>query len=155
NIGRSIARRVLAAGMKVIGYDPAVDRSSNADPITFRDWPDGIELADFLVLACALTATNVHMVDGRVLARAKRGLRVVNISRGRLIDEPALVQALESGRVHSVALDVFETEPLTASSRLRTFERCIFGSHNGSNTDEAVRRASELSVEILSGFLKI
>ena len=93
------------------------------------------------------------MVNAAVLARAKAGLRVVNVARGPLIDEVALTEALRSGRVHSAALEVMEDEPLPAGSPLRAFERCIFGSHNSSNTVDAVVRASERAIELLFGML--
>ena len=93
------------------------------------------------------------MVNAEVLARCKPGLRVVNVARGPLIDEAALIAALQSGHVHSAALDVFETEPLPADSPLRAMERCVFGSHNGSNTVDAVIRASEAAIEKLRDFI--
>jgi D-3-phosphoglycerate dehydrogenase len=93
------------------------------------------------------------MLDAQALAQAKAGVRVVNVARGPLVDEPALVEALASGRVHSAALDVFEQEPLPPDSPLRGNPRCLFGSHNGSNTEDAVRRASERAIELLFGLL--
>ena len=93
------------------------------------------------------------MIDHDVLSKTKPGVRIVNVARGRLIDEDALVEALASGLVHSAALDVFETEPLPMRSRLREFERCVFGSHNGSNTIEAVQQASDRAIELLDTFL--
>ena len=74
---------------------------------------------------------------------------MVNTARGPLIDEPALVRALESGQVAGAALDVFEDEPLPASSPLRRFEGVILGAHNSSNTAEASRRVSDLAVRNL------
>jgi D-3-phosphoglycerate dehydrogenase len=153
NIGRSIAHRLLAAGMQVVAYDPQYRKAEGLESVLPRTWPDGIEQADFVVLACSLTAETVHMVDRHVLARAKSGLRIVNVARGKLVDELALIEALESGHVHSVALDVFEEEPLPVGSKLRRFDRCVFGSHNSSNTVEAVRQASEHAIGILSKFL--
>jgi D-3-phosphoglycerate dehydrogenase / 2-oxoglutarate reductase len=68
----------------------------------------------------------------------------------------ALVDALASGRLRAVALDVFEEEPLAADSPLRNFEQCVFGSHNGSNTREGVLRASALAVDhLLEGLVRV
>jgi D-3-phosphoglycerate dehydrogenase len=111
--------------------------------------------ADFIVLTCALTRENHHMLNGSVLAGASRGVRVVNVARGPLIDEAALVAALRSGQVGAAALDVFEEEPLPSESPLRQFEQCVLGSHNGSNTVDGVRRASERAMELLFGFLGV
>ena len=82
-------------------------------------------------------------------------MRVVNVARGGLIDEMALVAAIESGQVSAAALDVFEDEPLPIQSPLRRFEQCILGSHNGSNTSDAVRRASNRAIDLLFGFLGV
>jgi D-3-phosphoglycerate dehydrogenase len=93
------------------------------------------------------------MVNAEVFANAKQGVRVVNVSRGPVIDEAALEEALKTGKVYSAALDVFEVEPLPKDSYLRTHPRCIFGSHNASNTADAVVRTSEIAIEKLMGFL--
>jgi D-3-phosphoglycerate dehydrogenase len=153
DVGRSIARRLLAANMRVIAYDPGFAPVTGLI-VEHRAWPDGFERADFLVLCCALTLDNVHMIDRSVLAAAKPGLRVVNVARGKLIDEAALSEGLDCGCVHSAALDVFEEEPLPQDSPLRAHAKCVFGSHNGSNTVEAVLRASERAIEILHGYLQ-
>jgi D-3-phosphoglycerate dehydrogenase len=82
----------------------------------------------------------------------RRGVWVINTSRGPLINEAALIQALESGQVGAAALDVFEVEPLPAGSPLRRLDRVILGSHNGSNTAEAGARTSERAIDnLISG----
>ena len=91
-------------------------------------------------------------MNAAALARAKPGVRVVNVGRGPVIDERALEAALESGQVYSAALDVFEVEPLPMDSYLRTHPRCVFGSHNASNTADAVVRTSEIAVGKLAKF---
>jgi len=151
DIGRNVARRVAAADMRVIAYDPALN--GPVDGVEVAEWPERIEEADFMVFTCALTPRNRHMLDAGVLACAKRGVRIVNVARGPLIDEAALVAALASGHVRSAALDVFEVEPMPADSPLRAHEQCIFGSHNGSNTVDAVRRTSERAIGLMAGFL--
>src|SRR5206468_3580903 len=114
-----------------------------------------VEEADFIVVTCALTPSSRHMVNAAALARAKQGVRVVNVGRGPVIDEPALASALQDGKVYSAALDVFEVEPLPGDSPLRQHPRCVFGSHNASNTADAVVRTSEIAIEKLAGFLGV
>ena len=153
DIGFQILRRLDVLGCEVIVYDPYVDPEKisgfNARRMEFSK---GIEECDFIVLACALTPENRHMLNDGVLSACKRGVRVINVSRGPLIEQRALVAHLESGQVAGAALDVFETEPLD-DKQLRSFENCIFGSHNGSNTEEAVFRTSIIAIEKLCGGL--
>jgi D-3-phosphoglycerate dehydrogenase len=79
----------------------------------------------------------------------KHGVFIINTSRGGLIDETALADAIQNGIVDGAALDVFEHEPLPDNSRLRTFDSCIFGSHNSSNTKESVDRVNEFAINNL------
>lgn len=155
DIGKATARRALAADMKVIAYDPIARPSGETHAVEVATWPERIEECDFLVLTCSLNQANRHMLNRGMFARAKKGVRIVNVARGALISERDLIEALEDGTVHSAALDVFETEPLPIASPLRKFERCILGSHNGSNTADAVMRTSERAVGLLFGFLEV
>lgn len=152
DIGRNTCRRLQALGMTVLAYDPGVDGDAGIAGLDRARWPEAVESLDFLIFTCALNSRNFHMLDAQVLARCKPGIRVVNVARGPLIEEAALIAALQSGQVHSAALDVFEAEPLPADSPLRGMERCIFGSHNGSNTVDAVIRASHEAIQLLSEF---
>lgn len=154
DIGRNLARRALAADMKIVAYDPFY-QGPLPEGIQRATWPERVEEADFLAFTCALTKANTHMLDAGVLARCADGVRVVNVARGPLIDEPALIAALQSGKVHSVALDVFEVEPLPAASPLRSHPATIFGSHNGSNTVDGVVRCSNFAIETLLGYLGV
>lgn len=155
DIGKNIARRAVAADMKVIVYDPAVLNGDTAEGCEAEIWPNRLGACDFIVLACSLNKDNRHMLNAETLNIAKNGVRIVNVARGPLIDETALIEALRSGKVHSAALDVMEVEPLPMNSPLRGFDRCIFGSHNGSNTIEAVQAASERSMKLLFEMLGI
>ncbi len=154
DIGRNLARRALAADMKIVAYDPFY-AGPLADGIERAAWPERINEADFLAFTCALTASNRHMLNAATLALARPGVRLVNVARGPLIDEAALFAALQSGQVHSAALDVFEVEPLPAESPLRGLPQTIFGSHNGSNSADAVRRCSHFAIDKLLGYLKV
>ncbi|HJV25559.1 MAG TPA: phosphoglycerate dehydrogenase [Aromatoleum sp.] len=155
DIGKNTARRLLAADMRVIAYDPFAQPVPELAAVEMATWPQRVEEADFIVVNCALTASSRHMVNADVLARAKQGVRIVNVGRGPVIDEPALVAALQSGKVYSAALDVFEEEPLPMDSYLRTHPRCVFGSHNASNTADAVARTSEIAITKLMDFLGV
>lgn len=154
DIGRQTARRLLASDMKVVAYDPAY-APDPALPVESAAWPERLDEADFVVFTAPLNAGTRYMFNETTLERLKPGVRVVNVGRGPLIKETALLQGLESGLVHSAALDVFEVEPLTADSPLRAYDRCIFGSHNASNTVDAVRRVSDKAIDLLFGFLEI
>ena len=153
DIGQHTAKRLTALGLELCLYDPILKGQDTELPMA--EWPHGLEEADFLVFTCALTPANRHMFNRHTLDRVKPGVRIVNVSRGPLIEEAALVEGLQNGRVHAAALDVFEQEPLPQESRLREYERCIFGTHNGSNTKEAVQRASQEAIGRLFGFLGI
>jgi D-3-phosphoglycerate dehydrogenase len=152
NVGRACRRRLEAADLRIIVYDPALSDDPSVD---VAKWPERLGECDFLVFTCALTPRNRHMLSRSTLRDAKRGVRIVNVARGSLIDEAALAEALESGLVHSAALDVFEEEPLPAHSPLRAFPRCILGSHNASNSVDAVRRTSDRAIRALFGYLGI
>ncbi|MCP9773648.1 phosphoglycerate dehydrogenase [Synechococcus sp. Tobar12-5m-g] len=153
DIGKHAAKRMLVAGMNVIAYDPMAPDSAELPSVVRASWPERLDEADFIVVTCALTQSSRHMVNDETLAKAKMGVRVVNVGRGPVIHEVALMAALESGQVYSAALDVFEDEPLPKDSLLRTHPRCVFGSHNASNTSDAVARTSAIAIEKLNEFL--
>jgi len=153
DIGKSVAKRLLAADMRVIAYDPVAVNTRELAVVERADWPLRLEEADFIVITCALTPSSRHMVNAETLSSAKDGVRIVNVGRGPIIDERALEEALQTGKVHSAALDVFEIEPLPMDSYLRTHSRCVFGSHNASNTSDAVVRTSEIAIGKLISFL--
>jgi D-3-phosphoglycerate dehydrogenase / 2-oxoglutarate reductase len=154
DIGRNTARRLLAADMVVIAYDPFVDPSSLEAGVSLAAWPERLGEADFVVVNCALTASSHHMLNAAAFAAMNPGVRVVNVGRGPVIDEQALIAALASGQVHSAALDVFEQEPLPLDSPLRSHQACIFGSHNASNTVDGVERTSHKAIQLLAEFLQ-
>ncbi len=154
DIGKNTARRLLAADMTMVAYDPYAPDDSAMPQVQRATWPQRINEADFIVINCALTPSSHHMLNAEVLAQCKSGVGVVNVGRGPIIDEPALEAALQSGQVYSAALDVFETEPLPTQSPLRSHPRCVLGSHNASNTEDAVLRTSEIAIQKLIKFLK-
>ncbi|WP_245764038.1 phosphoglycerate dehydrogenase [Thermoflexibacter ruber] len=155
DIGKNVAKRLWAMDMALNIYDPYAKDRERYDNYNFFNFPEKLEEADFVVLACALTPENKHLINANSLAKMKDEVRIVNVSRGGLIDENALIEALKSKKVHSVALDVFEVEPLPMDSPLRQFDNTIFGSHNGSNTIDAVIRASRKAMSLVFEFMGI
>jgi D-3-phosphoglycerate dehydrogenase len=154
DIGSSAGLRMRALGMNVIAFDPGKSFISD-EGITLSAWPEKIELCDFILFTCSLNSENKHMLNDEVLNRCKKGVRIINVARGPLIHEQALCDALRSEQVHSAALDVFEIEPLPMSSYLREHPLCIFGSHNGSNTSDAVEKTNIAAIEKLMSFLGV
>lgn len=151
DIGKSTATRLQAADIDVIVYDPVY---TNADmhaisPASLASWPDRISECDFLIFTCSLNENNRHMLNKEVLSKCKHGVRIINVARGPLNDEDALINALNKKQVHSVALDVFEKEPIDSRSPLIDFPYCIFGSHNSSNTIDAVQKTNTRAINEL------
>ena len=136
-VGREVAVRASAFGMRVLGYDPFVSeevaQSYGAHPST----PDEIFAeADFITLHLHLSPQTRHLLGADQLAQCKDGLLLVNCARGGLVEEGALLQALESGQVAGAALDVFEQEP-PVNRALVEHPRVICTPHLGASTREA------------------
>ena len=154
DIGKSTIKRLSGFDVNVTVYDPGVDGNQGFDFVTRKIFPEGLDELDFLIFTCALNKYNFHMLNSETLSKLKAGAKVINVARGPLIDENALIEALQSGHVSAAALDVFEEEPLPKASTLRDMPKCIFGSHNGSNTKEGVRRATFEAITKIATFLK-
>lgn len=135
-IGSEIARLGQALGLRVVGVRRSPRREG--DPVEEVVPPSELDgllpEADWLVLACPLTDETKQLVDGDALSRLKRGARIINIARGEVIDEPALIDALRSGQVGGAYLDVFEEEPLPEASPLWDLPNVIVTPHNSSSS---------------------
>jgi D-3-phosphoglycerate dehydrogenase / 2-oxoglutarate reductase len=151
DIGKNVATRANALGLDITVYDPAIIED---DFHRVALWPNQIEECDFIIFTCALNPSNHHMFNKEVISSCKNGLRVINVARGGLINEPDLCDGLKSSIIHSAALDVYEEEPLPMDSYLRTHPMCIFGSHNASNTIEAVYKTNIIALDKILDFLK-
>lgn len=151
SIGRCIASRLQAIGMRVLGHDPAPDAQQAAEEIGVAtvSLEGGLPSAGWVVLAAPLTEATRGLLNRERLGLLPEGARVVNVARGQLVDQDALVEALSSSRLGGAGLDVFEEEPLPAGSPLTRMDNVVLGAHNGSNTQQAVERTSALAVENL------
>ncbi|NMG59560.1 dihydrofolate reductase [Geitlerinema sp. P-1104] len=157
SIGRAVVRRAIAMGMLVVGYDvrPLDEAFLEETGIKPTSLDELLSISDFISLSCNLTPKNHHLISHPEFTKMKKGVYIVNTSRGALIDEVALIEGLKTRKVVGAALDVFEEEPLPLDSPLRTFEHCIFGTHNSSNTQEAVLRTNEMAIQNLLNALEV
>src|SRR5881397_2689563 len=138
-IGSELSRRAIAFGMRVIAYDPylSASRARGLQVELVDDLDDFLTSADFISLHTPLTAETRHILDSGRLQKTRRGVRIINCARGGMIDEAALVEALQDQHVAGAALDVFEIEPLPADSPLRSAPNLVLTPHLGASTAEA------------------
>ena len=130
SIGRQVAHRCRALGLRVIGVKRSPTHSPYAEELFGPDrLIDAVASADFVVITLPATKETYHMIDQKALAAMKPGAFVVNIGRGSVLDENALIAALRQGHLSGAALDVFETEPLPAESPLWRLENVIISPH--------------------------
>jgi D-3-phosphoglycerate dehydrogenase len=139
-IGREVAARCRALGMEVAAHDPFVSPAvAEQAHVKLRSLDELLQSSDFLTLHTTLTRETHHLLGKEELAGAKPGIRIVNAARGELIDEEALLAALESGRVAGAALDVHGQEP-PQDWRLAQHPRVVATPHIGAATREAQER---------------
>jgi D-3-phosphoglycerate dehydrogenase len=137
-IGGEVAQRARAFGMRVIAFDPYLTAKQAQDiSVTLVSLDDLIATGDVISLHVPLTDETRGLVDDDLLHRVKKGAFLLNVSRGGVIDEPALARALAEGRLAGAALDVYEREPLDAASPLRSAPNLILTPHLGASTREA------------------
>jgi len=160
-IGSELSRRAIAFGMRVLAYDPylSATRARSLQIELLDELDDLLVHSDFISLHTPLTAETRHLIDARRLQKTKPGVRIINCARGGLIDETALIAALQSGHVAAAALDVFEAEPLPADSPLRTVPNLVITPHLGASTAEAqesvgIEIAQSVRAALLEGTIR-
>ena len=139
-IGTEFARRAIAFGMRVVAYDPYLSpsRARALQVELFTEVAEAAAAADFITLHMPLTEDTRHIVDADLLKKCKPGVRIINCARGGLVDEPALLEAINEGHVAGAALDVYEqSEPPPEGYPLLESEKIIFTPHLGASTEEA------------------
>ena len=136
-VGRRLGAAAKALGMRVLSLG-----SKSGDD----EWGELLSESDAISLHCPLSNATRHLIDAEKLSRMKRGVLLVNFSRGAVVDEKALLQALETGHVGGAALDVFENEPADPRSALAAHPRVIATPHCGVATVEVAEAYAELLV---------
>ena len=155
-VGGEVVARARAFGMEVIVYDPYLT-DERAKELGFRlaDLDEVLETSDMISVHVPLTAETEGLVGEDALARMKDTAYLVNASRGGVIDEPALAEALKAGTLAGAGLDVYETEPLPEDSPLRDAPHLVMTPHLGASTEDAqVRVAREVADRIRDALLE-
>jgi len=143
-IGRLTAGFARAFGMRVLAYDPYVQTSDLAEMVSLEDV---LRQSDFVSLHPVLTPATHHLIDAPRLALMKPTAYLINTSRGGVIDEPALITALQQQRLAGAGLDVFETEPPSTDNPLLHMDNVIGTPHGLSHADESLRRCASMTEE--------
>ncbi|ADE55615.1 phosphoglycerate dehydrogenase [Coraliomargarita akajimensis] len=159
-IGAEVAKRAMAFQMDVLAYDPYLTESrANALGVKMATLDEVIEQADYITVHMPLTADTKHMLNADAFGRMKDGVRVFNCARGGIIDEAALVDALNSGKVAAAGLDVYEDEPPAEDSPLRGLQNLVLTPHLGASTAEAQENVgidvAKQMIEALTGGMVI
>jgi D-3-phosphoglycerate dehydrogenase len=154
-IAAAVAKLVKGMGLDVLVYDPyaSVDAIEAMGARRAERIEDLLRQSDIVSLHCPLTESNTHMLNAAMLALMPTDSYVINTSRGGLIDEAALLAALESGHIAGAGLDTFEQEPPLDVNALAASERVILTPHIAGVTKEAGKRVGELAVSGIVDFL--
>lgn len=155
-IARRVAQKAKAFGFNVIAFDPLLPASVYAEQqVESVDLDALFKRSDVISLHCPLVPETTKLINRANIAKMKPGVILINTSRGPVVDEAALIDALKSGKINGAGLDVFEEEPLPAGSPLRTFSNVLLTSHAASVSEKAVdmlqRKAAEAARDFLLG----
>lgn len=138
-IGRAVLRRAKSFGMELIGNDiiEIPDEFVTEVGVEMTSLPLLLQRADFISLNCDLNPTSLQLIDGDALAKVKAEAVLINTARGSVIEEAALIDALETGKIAGAALDVFEREPIAEHNPLLQFDNVLLAAHNANSSPSA------------------
>ncbi|MBL8849420.1 MAG: phosphoglycerate dehydrogenase [Planctomycetaceae bacterium] len=149
-IGRALVSRAVGVGMKVVACEPCPDpKFCRKWNIELTDFEGVLKRADYLSLHSPLNAETQHMMNARTFSLMKAGSVLINTSRGGLVDEAALVDALRSGHLRAAGLDVFEVEPLPLDSPLIQMENVMLAGHVAGTDLEARLDSQKMAAELI------
>ncbi len=148
-IGKLVAQRAMAFGMKVVAYDPFVSpEMARKMNIELLDLEALLATSDFVTIHVAKTPETIGLINAERLAKAKKGIRIINVARGGIVVEADLAEAITSGHVGGAALDVFDKEP-TTESPLFSLPEVVVTPHLGASTHEAQDKAGDTIAEMV------
>ena len=151
NCGKAVVRRAKAFGIRMLGNDVVriADEFVTKTGIQMVSLETLLKESDFVSLNPALNSTSFHLINDSKLALMKPTAYLINTSRGSVVDEKALVQALEREQIAGAALDVFEIEPLPEGSPLRQLDNCWLAPHNANSSPVAAQHVHENTIRNL------
>ena len=151
NVGKAVIRRARAFGMKILGNDiqPIAPDFILEYGVEMTTLEDLLARADFVSLNCDLNPTSYHLINAERLDMMKPEAVLINTARGPVVDEPALIAALQAGRIGGAALDVFEVEPLPAHSPLLQLDNVMLAAHNANSSPSAWERVHRNTIRNL------
>lgn len=151
NIGREVIKIAKALDMNILVYTRTP--KTDSDGIHYTDLETVLKNSDYISLHCPLTPQTHHIIDSKALSMMKPSAFLINTSRGALVDEPALIQALQNGTIAGAGLDVQETEPPVADNPLYTLPNVILTPHMGWKGLETRQRLVSILESNIKGFL--
>ncbi len=151
HIGKAVIRRAKAFGIRLTGNDIVEMPEGFLDEtgITMTSKEALLKEADFVCLGCDLNPTSFHIMSRKEFSLMKRTAYLINTARGPLVDEPELINALQTREIAGAALDVFEVEPLPADSPLRKFDNVMIAPHNSNSSPAAWEKVHDSTVKNL------
>lgn len=154
-IGKEVVKRARGLQMEVLGFDPYIPRENLADlEIKLLDKAEVLQQADFITVHTPLTDTTRDLINKDNLHTLKDGVVLINCARGGIYNEAALAEGLASGKLGTVALDVFSTEPVPADFSLTKFDNCIMTPHLGASTGDAEFAVAMETIDELIDFFE-
>jgi len=156
NVGKAVVRRAHAFGMPILGTDPVQppDEFLARHNITMVSQQELLQAADFVSINCDLNPTSYHLMSSDQFVQMKSTAVMINTARGPIVDEVALVQALQTQQIAGAALDVFENEPLPDDSPLRAMSYVMIAPHNSNSSPEAWERVHQNTIANLFAVLE-
>ncbi len=164
-IGEVFARIMLGLGCKVVAYDPFPNEACTALGVEYVSLETLYKTSDIISLHCPLAPESVHLIDADSVAKMKRGVMLINTSRGALVDTRAMIQGLKTGQIGYLGLDVYEEETELffedlserviqddVFARLLTFPNVVITGHQGFFTEEALTNIAHTTLENVAAF---
>jgi D-3-phosphoglycerate dehydrogenase len=151
-IGFEVAKRISAFGVKVMAFDPYIQRTG--EKIELTDLETVLRKSDFISIHCPLNDSTQHLIGDQEFQKMERKPLLINTSRGPIVNEKALIQALEEGRISGAGLDVLETEPPDSKNPMLKMENVIFSPHVGFYSEESISELKRRTARNVSDVLR-